>query len=646
MIWVRRFLIIPLGLVFFVLLVLALVVFRIGETFLEPQFYTEQLAKADIYNFVLDELPTTAIEELRSKEADFFSETLEENLLVATALSTDEIVSSLGRAMPPSWVQEQVDQVIDQAGDYITGERDSFEITITAAERVTATTQEVKALVRDARLYAPIFDQFVTPEIDETLAEEGGLPFNVSLSGEDIVAAVQRVAPEDWVKDQVDQALDEVTAYMVGDQENFEINVLLADRADVALTEIKALLMRASFFELLFDEVMDPMLEGSLSQFTQMPFGVSITQEEITSALRELVPPDWLEEQALVVIDEAGPYLTGKTDSFRAGIPMADRREVAITIIEDLTQSKLNALVAGLPECSTGQLPFQGIAPSLDELPQCVPPGIQVQSLVALLDIDVTGGVRDMIGSQIPDELVYTQADLRQALGGPGGESSLEVLDNLREIIGQGWTYTSTDLRADLLSKQGEDSIDRLDDVRAALSEGWTYTDADLREDLTSDDENDDGQEFLDDLDDFRSRLSLARDLRFLVYVLWALLLAGIGVLGGRHWWSKIAWAAATLGISAAIVFAASGPIYDSIGQSRIDDLRAELLQDQDIQGPTELLVAEKGLDVVQTVADDFLAGIEASSLTLLVGALVVLGISLAWPRLFWRRSPADGEAT
>jgi hypothetical protein len=240
-----------------------------------------------------------------------------------------------------------------------------------------------------------------------------------------------------------------------------------------------------------------------------------------------------------------------------------------------------------------------------------------------------------MIGSQIPDQLVYTQADLRQALAGAGGASTLERLDSVREIIGQGWTYTDVDLRKDL----GEDKVEVLDDVRAALSDGWTYTDIDLRKDMYNAGE----EEALGNLDTFRSQLSRARDLRFLVYILLALLLALIGVLGGRHWGSKIAWAAATLGIAAAIAFVASGPVYGSVGHRQIDNLRADLLQD--VEGPTQLLAAEKGLDVLQTVADDFLAGIERSSLMLLVIALVVFVVSLAWPKLFRRWRPAKEAA-
>ncbi|MBI4281960.1 MAG: hypothetical protein HY672_00520 [Chloroflexi bacterium] len=641
MIWVRRFFTIPLGLVFIVLFIVTMVVFRLNATVLEPKFYKEELAKAEIYDFALGELPTSAIEELRSKEPDFFSESLEENPLDTLSLTTDDIVSSLRRSLSPSWVQEQVEQVIEQAGGHVTGERDSFEITIEAGERAKATTQEVKGLIRKAHVYDLLFDEIVTPEIDKALEKEGTLPFKVALTGEDLVGAVKRVAPEDWVKDQLDQALDEVTAYMVGDQETFEVNVQLAERADVALEEIKALLKKADFFELLFDEVLGPMVTEKLPSYTDLPFGVSITQEEVSSALKELVPPSWLEEQALSVIDEAGPYLTGKTDTFQVVIPLAERRETALTVIDNLAKSKLDTLLRGLPECRADQFPFQGPVPSLNELPQCLPQGIPVETVMGLLNVNVTDGVRQLIGNQIPDQAVFTQADLRKALEGVGGADTLERLDRVREIIAQGWTYTDVDFRNNL----GEDNVEMLDKVRAALSDGWTYTDVDLREDLAN--AGDGNGEALKNLDTFRAQLSRARGLRFLVYVLGGLLLALIGILGGRHWWSRIAWAAATLGIAATIVFVASGPVYSSVVHGLMDNLRADVLQDMD--SPTQLLAAEKGLDVAQMVLDDLVGGIRNSSLALLIVALVVLVAAFAWPRLVARRaSPTagDGQAT
>jgi hypothetical protein len=251
---------------------------------------------------------------------------------------------------------------------------------------------------------------------------------------------------------------------------------------------------------------------------------------------------------------------------------------------------------------------------------------------MGLLDIDVTGGVREMIGSQIPDEMVYTETDLRRALGGEADSSSLDALDNVREIMGQGWTYTDVELRENL--SEGYSNV--LDEVRAALSDGLSYSDVDLREDLA---DVEDGA-VLDNLDTFREQLNRARNLGFLVYILWVVLLALIGVLGGRDWRGRIAWAAATLGISSAIMFAASGPVYSSIGQSRINDLRADVMQD--MTSPTQLLAVEKGLDVVQTLADDFLDGIERSSLMLAVLAAMAFAATRLWPKFVRRKSLAD----
>jgi hypothetical protein len=444
------------------------------------------------------------------------------------------------------------------------------------------------------------------------------------------------VASREWVLGLVEQALDEVTAYVAGDKETFQINVQLGDRTDTALAEIGALLKKANFSELVFDQVVDPMLEGSIAAFTELPFGVTITEEEVRLALRELVPPSWLEEQVLGVIDEAGPYLTGQEDTFQAVIPLSERKGVALNVIEELANAKLQQLVAEIPECGEGLLPLLGVVPSLNELPQCVPPGIQVETLIDSLDIDVTESVREMIGSQIPDQIAYTEADLRRSLTDTDDADTTSPLDKMREVLSEGFTYTDADLREDLMSSQDGDSVELLDDVRAALSEGFTYTDVDLRQDLTDADD----AAILDNLDDFRAQLGRARDLRFLVYVVWGLLLLIIGALAGRRWVSRFAWAAFTLGVSAALVFVASGPVYTSLGQSEIDDLRVEVLED--LEG-TQLMAAEKGLDVLQAVADDFLSGIESSSLTLLIIALVVLGISMVWPLLFGRSSRARG---
>ena len=68
------------------------------------------------------------------------------------------------------------------------------------------------------------------------------LPFGLEISSERLVTSARRVAPHDWVQTNVEAALDELTPYVVGDRDTFEVKVQLSDRAELALEEVKALL--------------------------------------------------------------------------------------------------------------------------------------------------------------------------------------------------------------------------------------------------------------------------------------------------------------------------------------------------------------------------------------------------------------------
>jgi hypothetical protein len=474
--------------------------------------------------------------------------------------------------------------------------------------RVNATFLEpgfYKEELVKGNIYNFLLDDLITSRADElreqviqkeaasfpdTLEENPLITF--SITTEDIVSAVQTSFPSSWVQVQVELALDEVVAYLVGDQDSFEINVQLEERVDIALVEIKHLLLKANFSELLFDQVLDPALRDFLPPLTQLPFGVGISEEEVIAALHQVAPPEWVQWQVEGIIDETGLYLIGKQDTFQAVIPLAERKEMALTVIGDLALTKLEELIAGLPECGIGQLPFSGALPSLGDLPVCVPPGTQPKLLIDALNVDIVPLVESLIGGQIPDSMIYTDVDLVEDLG---------------------------------------DNDETLDYVRAALSGGWTYTEVDLQAAAAGD------GEVLDSLDSFRSGLSRARRFQYLVYAPLILLLALIAVLAGSRLWSKIAWAAAVLGIASAIAFAASGPVYDIARDRLVDDFRAEQLRDWE---GTELLMGEKGLDVLQTFADDFVSGIERSSLTLTIIAIAVFVASQVWGTMSNRSRP------
>ena len=197
MIWVGRAISIPLGIVFFVLLLAALVVNQVQGTFLNPDYYPEVLRESDVYGFLLVDLPTSALNEARERPAKEFGEDLTENPLITAGLSTNEIVSSFNKAIPPSWVQELVEQAFEQFGRYITGERDDFEVTFRARDRVATFVTEVKSLLRKADAYTLLYDELVLPRADEAAEQE--LPLSLRVSNTRLVEAARNIAPPEWV---------------------------------------------------------------------------------------------------------------------------------------------------------------------------------------------------------------------------------------------------------------------------------------------------------------------------------------------------------------------------------------------------------------------------------------------------------------
>ena len=156
------------------------------------------------------------------------------------------------------------------------------------------------------------------------------------LASDQIVPAVQTVAPPQWLRAQVEHILDEMALYVTGRQEGFEVVVPLKDRIQVAVPVVKQLLRDVDAYESMFDQVITTMVEDNLEQMTELPFGVTITADEIIPAVREVLPPEFIQEQAESMIDGVVPFLTGEAEGFRVVVPLADRKEAALGAIERL----------------------------------------------------------------------------------------------------------------------------------------------------------------------------------------------------------------------------------------------------------------------------------------------------------------------
>ena len=628
MIWLRRALAVPVGIVLLALLLLALVFLQISGSFLNPGFYTKELRKADIYEFVLVDVATSALNEGRELDASELSDRLDENPLVTMGLSTEEIVASLNKAFPPDWVQSIAEDIIEGIGGYATKERDGFEVRVSAGDQVVIMVDEVKSLLRRANAYELLFEELVIPDVEDAVREK--LPFGIDLPAEQIITSVRRVVPPEWVQAQVEAALDEVTPYAVGDSDSFEIRVELRDRVVIALEEVKRLLREGEAYDVLYDEVIEPDLLARLGQGVAMRIGVVLPRDEVVSTLRQVAPPDWVQAQLEMVIDEAAPYFTGKTDDLAIKISLIDNKRDAREGILEKVRGAVKRTVDGLPQCASGQAAPQLTDGELLEVPDCRPPQVTADEIMRLLEPAIADEVDSTVLAAIPDEAVFTDATLRQTLQLARSEDTIGLIDDVRRLNREGWDYTDEELRQDVFERWGDDGVLRLDDARDFLSDAWVYTEADFREDIA---DAGDG-ETLRDFDRARTNLGRVRTFKLVIYVPVILLLITIGFLGGRRWPSRFAWAAASLAVTAAIIFVVFGLLYGTIGESRIDDARADAIEEIDFSDDfplTERLLVDKAFDIAESVAGDFASGVATKSFILLIVGLIGLGLSLRW---------------
>jgi hypothetical protein len=105
------------------MLLATLILIQVSNSLLDPDFYLEEMSKADIYEFAMDELLTTFIDEARENHSSNYLDKFEGDLLSATGLTTKQVTLSIQRVVPPKLLQLFVEQSFREIGNYITGEQ-------------------------------------------------------------------------------------------------------------------------------------------------------------------------------------------------------------------------------------------------------------------------------------------------------------------------------------------------------------------------------------------------------------------------------------------------------------------------------------------------------------------------------------------
>jgi len=400
--------------------------------------------------------------------------------------------------------------------------------------------------LRQADVYHFIYDDVLPAALEESGVGEDaeGAGAIISPFKPHLVDVVRQTVPPEWFQSQVEHAVDEVVPYVWGETDTFSITIQMKDRVEAGAGALKSLLHREDVFPVLYEQLIELITDEVAPAEDEMPAMLAISEEEMETMLRRVVPEDWLLAQLDSAIDEMVPYLTRETEHFTLEIDLTEPlNKLEGALIDFLSKPETyDSLVADILVPALRQnlgevteLPL-GIELTDDEIIAVAKDMLTLEWYQELVQ-DLVGQIFAYVrGTQDELELTIPLADrkpeIAEALSQLADEKMEGAFDGLpvcsgthllelltdpslenipcrpfdisyqefKDLVGidigslvqsvielaipDEWTLTEADMNQ-LFGGEGEDNI--LRQLRGLVQEGLTFTDGDLTEIMDTD---------------------------------------------------------------------------------------------------------------------------------------------------------------
>ena len=621
-----------LAIVFAVLLTVALLVSRIVNTAGDPGEIAGLVEDADLYDFIYDRVLDAALTDATSRGF-----TVESGLNGAETLQFEDpaqaqlaIKAFIETVMPREYVRLKVEQALDGVIPYVSGRQDGFEVDLETGGRIDAVPEAVRIASARIGLGELIVSELVAPTVRDLSGSITNEALGIVLTADEAEAAARRILPPEWIETQVFAVADQAAPYFSGAEDDLNIVIAFKDRVPVAGQVLKDKLNdEDTLVRLVFDQVVDPLVGQVVSDSNVLVFGIEITEADIQEAIEIVAPADWVRAQGDGIIDAVVAWLVGATDTLEYTFDLSERKLDATTQLEALAFRKLDDQVAATPICQDAVQIGGALNDALrGVIPSCLP--ANSAAVLGVMRPLIATEINNLIANNLPDQISYSDTDLRAQLGA----DSLDSLDNLREIVIDGFTYTDDDLVAAIAGGNDPQAVadarETLDIVRA----GFVFQDSDITERMS--------QVQLSQFNVIRDRIGVGWSFRWVIFLPVILLLAAIAFIGGRGWQGRAKWAGAPVAAVAILFFATI-----QIGWASTVSLREAYLPQNNVSAQTaadfpmiaSIINGGELQNMIERVGSSWISGLAMSAVPWAVVGLVLLGLGLLYPR-FQERLP------
>jgi hypothetical protein len=217
MIWFRRFLTVPLILIFIVSLVAAVVLTAVNNTAANPKFYNDQMKKAGVYDYIYTDIVPAALDEVEPNQAS--------DLPIDISDYKSEITAAAQQVFSPLWLQQQFEEATSTVTPYVVDDKAGFTYTLVLKDRVEKAGEAIKTNFLHSSAFPRLYDDLIPYMADKAYDDLGSVASSAGVTKQEIEDALRSSVTQAWLITQIEKAIDAVVPYMTGEANSFSVNV-------------------------------------------------------------------------------------------------------------------------------------------------------------------------------------------------------------------------------------------------------------------------------------------------------------------------------------------------------------------------------------------------------------------------------------
>jgi len=535
---------------FLVFFFVSTMVNQVADTASDPKVIAGMLDDADTYDYIYENIIGNIVQDIVDNGIEIESGIHGNSMIAklefedteATALAVTNLIETL---VPREYTKRKIEEGLEGILPYLAGETDQFAVDFEIQDRVREVPLAFQQLITDLDLTEQIIDDLLVPALDRFLGQLSDQALGIDFTDEELQQVANEIFESQWLETQIIGAINEITPFFTGDADSFNVVVTLDDRALVIGQILKDKLMNEeTLYSLVFNRVVDPLIQKTIADSTDIGFGVSLTEDEVVEAFEVIAPRPWVVEQGAGVIDTLTDYLIGDIDYLEYTVDLNQRKVAAAEELQTLAVTKLTSTISDIPVCKN---PIHAMGAASDlaarELPRCMAGGdATVDQTLKLFAPKIQAQVLNFVENQVPNSISYMQADFESQVG-----DDFESVEQLRTRIIEGFSFSNQDL-VDIIAGDGDSQAkDDAEEALGIVAAGFVITEADFTENLDS--------ASLDQFNEVRDYVWLAFSLRWLIWILLLIPLVFIAFLGGRTWAGRLRWAGGVAVCAAVLVY-------------------------------------------------------------------------------------------